>query len=267
MNKRFLIFCFLLVLVNLIGFSQSAADSLKIDIYSSDSINGIYIPKDLNDCFIQIDGFWNDSIKTKVQSWTENEFCGNAHLGFGMWMRNNWGLWSGSRLQVYFKDKGIYHPDDMSGIILTSYHRYLTGKDVELKKQIKEYKAYWKSTNAKQTSLRFEAKTIGNRKYTNIDTALLYTDSIIDIELIGYTKLPKKLNKFSNLSKLTIEDCPNLDFHKAFNSLANYQNLTELYLFDNRINDYPSNLGDLSRLKNYGYQEIVLQNYLLKLKK
>ncbi len=208
MNKRISILCFFLVLVNLSGFSQSGVDSLKIDIYSSDSINGIYIPKDLNDCFIQIDGFWNDSTKTKVQSWTENEFCGNAHFGFGMWMRNNWGLWSGSRLQVYFKDKGIYHPDDMSGIILTSYHRHLTGKKIELKKQIKQYKAYWKNTNSEQASLQFEAKTIGNKKYTNIDTALLYPDSIIDIELVGYTKLPRKLKRFNNLSKLTIENYP-----------------------------------------------------------
>ena len=79
MNKRISILCFVLVLVNLSGFSQSGADSLKIEIYSSDSINGIYIPKDLNDCFIQIDGLWNDSTETKVQSWTENEFCGNFH--------------------------------------------------------------------------------------------------------------------------------------------------------------------------------------------
>lgn len=41
------------------------------------------------------------------------------HFGIGMWVRNNWGLWSGkSRLLPYFKKKGITHPDNMSGVIL-----------------------------------------------------------------------------------------------------------------------------------------------------
>jgi hypothetical protein len=28
-----------------------------------DSMNGVYIPMNLNDCFKQIDGFWTDSVK------------------------------------------------------------------------------------------------------------------------------------------------------------------------------------------------------------
>ena len=42
---------------------------------------------------------------------------------------------------------GIYHPDDMSGIILDSYHRYLTGKEIKLEEQIKFYQDYWKKAN------------------------------------------------------------------------------------------------------------------------
>jgi len=108
-----------------------------------DSIDGIYIPTDLKDCFKQIDGFWVDSIKTQVREMTEDEFTSEAHFGFGMWMRNNWRLWGGSRLSKYFNDLGISHPDDMSGIILTSYHRYLSGKDIKLEEQISFYMAFW----------------------------------------------------------------------------------------------------------------------------
>lgn len=93
--------------------------------YTVDSINGIYIPKNLEDCFEQINSFWNYSTKIQVKTWEEKEFIGNVHLGFGMWIRNNWRLWGGSRLSKYFNEMGIYHPDDMSGIILVSYHRYL----------------------------------------------------------------------------------------------------------------------------------------------
>lgn len=112
--------------------------------FTTDSIGGVYIPKDIEDCFKQIDSFWNDSTKVKIKQWTEEEFSGRAHHGFGMWMRNNWQLWGGSRLSKYFNDLGIYHPDDMSGIILDSYHRYLLGKEIKLEEQIKFYQDYWK---------------------------------------------------------------------------------------------------------------------------
>jgi hypothetical protein len=115
--------------------------------FTTDSIRGVYIPKDLEDCLKQIDSFWVDSIKVKVKEWTEDEFGANAHFGFGMWMRNNWQLWGGSRLSKYFNDLGIYHPDDMSGIILDSYHRYLTSKDIKLEEQINFYQDYWKKAN------------------------------------------------------------------------------------------------------------------------
>ncbi|MGV8139374.1 MAG: DUF6794 domain-containing protein [Mangrovibacterium sp.] len=112
-----------------------------------DSIDGVYIPTDLNDCFKQIDSFWADSIKTQVRKMTEDEFTANAHFGIGLWMRNNWRFWGGSRLSKYFNVLGVFHPDDMSGIILTSYHRYLLGQDIKLEEQISYYKDYWKKNN------------------------------------------------------------------------------------------------------------------------
>jgi hypothetical protein len=109
-----------------------------------DSINGVYIPVDLNDCFNQINSFWTDSVKVQVREMNEEEFIGNSHFGIGLWMRNNWGLWGGSRLSKYFNLKGINHPDDMSGIILTSYYRQLTGQEIKLEDQIQYYQDYWK---------------------------------------------------------------------------------------------------------------------------
>ncbi len=117
---------------------------------TKDSINGIYIPIDLDDCFRQIDGFWADSIKTEVKKMSEDEFTVNTHFGMGMWMRNNWKLWGGSRLSKYFNDLGVFHPDDMSGIILTSYYRYLLKLDVKLEEQIKGYNDFWKENHQKK---------------------------------------------------------------------------------------------------------------------
>jgi hypothetical protein len=61
-------------------------------------------------------------------------------MSLGLWIRNNWGLWSGSRLQAYFRNLGINHPDSMSGVILVSYHRYLNKLDIQLDAQLAELK-------------------------------------------------------------------------------------------------------------------------------
>ena len=65
------------------------------------------------------------------------------HMSFGMWLRNNWGLWSGSKLRDVFFDLGIYHADDMSGIILDAAQNKLEGKDFNLTEQVNHYRKYW----------------------------------------------------------------------------------------------------------------------------
>jgi len=80
-----------------------------------------------------------------------------AHHGVGRFIRNKLELWSEyqkkkenrSPLVNWFNNKGIYHPDDISGIILTSFHRYLNGKKLKIKNQIKKYRDYWKKENPK----------------------------------------------------------------------------------------------------------------------
>ncbi|MBX7240236.1 MAG: hypothetical protein K1X92_00710 [Bacteroidia bacterium] len=125
---------------------------------AADSIEGIYIPRNLEDCFSQLDYYWDDTVKTGILMVTEEEFVGNMHIGTGMWLRNSWKLWSGSRLTEYFNYLGIHHPDDMSAIILASYHRYLSKKPVNLEEQIQFYQDYWKKTGAEEKKRLKKAK-------------------------------------------------------------------------------------------------------------
>lgn len=111
--------------------------------FITDTLDGEYIPKDLEDCIRQIDLWWSDSVKQEIKGWTEDKFLGTTHHGFGTGLRNGWQLWGGSRLSKYFNQLGINHPDDMSGIILTSYYRRLVGKDLDVAGQIEVYKRYW----------------------------------------------------------------------------------------------------------------------------
>ncbi len=95
---------------------------------TSESIKGVYIPKDLGECFIELDKLLKEVDKTEMQSLSNRDDMIRYHHGLGTWIRNNWGLWGGSRLQKYFTDKGIMHPDDMSSVVLSHYHDWLNGK-------------------------------------------------------------------------------------------------------------------------------------------
>ena len=103
-------------------------------------------PTTLEEAVFQLTKTLPDTTQQKVLSMTEDEFIGGSHFGLGMWIRNNWGLWRGGSLAKDFNNKGIFHPDDMSGIILTCYYRQLHNQDWELEKQIQYYQDYWKGT-------------------------------------------------------------------------------------------------------------------------
>jgi len=79
-----------------------------------------------------------------VKEWSEEKFTCSLHHSLGRWIRNNWKLWDEEgALYKWFKERGIEHADDMSGIILTSYYRSTHGLSIELDEQIEVYKKYW----------------------------------------------------------------------------------------------------------------------------
>lgn len=119
----------------------SLSCSVLFDSYKTE-IDGVYIPKNLDDAILEVDKFYSDSIKEEIMKMDEGDYLGEYHFGTGLWMRNNWNLWKGSRLSRFFIRKGVKHPDEMSSIILVSYHRKLTGKEIEFKDQVAQYKEY-----------------------------------------------------------------------------------------------------------------------------
>jgi hypothetical protein len=104
------------------------------------SLEDLPIPTNLDEA---IEALANQENIEFMQKCTEDEFLGHTHHGFGTGLRNGWGLWTGSVLAKWFNEKGIYHADDMSGIILTSCYRKGTGKDIDLEGQIKFYRDFW----------------------------------------------------------------------------------------------------------------------------
>ncbi len=110
-----------------------------------DSIAGIYIPVDLRECFVQLDKILEDSLKRELKALLNSSEMGKYHHGLGTWLRNSWGIWSGSRLQMYLLERGGNQPDDMSAMILEYYHDWLNDRHDRWQK--------WVTTNGKETLL------------------------------------------------------------------------------------------------------------------
>lgn len=93
----------------------------------AEKIGERYIPKDLGEAFLELDKELPEIDRKEMAALKTRNDMITYHHGLGTWLRNNWGLWGGSRLQKYFTDKGIGHPDDMSSIVLFYYWDWLKG--------------------------------------------------------------------------------------------------------------------------------------------
>lgn len=101
-------------------------------------------PHNLGEAAKALDYIITPEDKERFEGWSEEKFVCYLHHLLGRWIRNNWGLWNeDNKLHKWFKALGIWHADDMSGIILTTYYRKTHNMHMELGEQIKHYKKYW----------------------------------------------------------------------------------------------------------------------------
>jgi hypothetical protein len=133
----------LLIILLLITFS--AHGQLK------DNLKGK--PSTLEECYDHLDKIFDDTSKYTFKMFPEKIAVSRLHHGLGTWIRNEWGLWRNSNLKKYFENMGVFHPDDMSGIILTSYHRKLNKEEINLAGQIKYYQDFYKNTTVKNDTI------------------------------------------------------------------------------------------------------------------
>ena len=86
----------------------------------------ITLPKNLDEAVLYFQQNWTTSELDEFKKKPEEEAVTDLHSGTGRWIRNNWV--HGDRdtaLRSYFTSLGIYAPDDISSIILTTLHRTL----------------------------------------------------------------------------------------------------------------------------------------------
>lgn len=100
-------------------------------------------PTNLDQCFICLKDKLSSNDLKALATMPINELP-RLHSTLGRWMRNEWGLWTGSDLSKYFNDLGLTHADDMSGLIIKSFVRHLQGLPLDVEDQIKSYQEYWR---------------------------------------------------------------------------------------------------------------------------
>ena len=108
---------------------------------------GSYIPANLEDAHNYLLRHLPPEEIQRIRDMKSEDEMIDYHLGLGMGIRNGWSLWAGSRLSRHFNKLGVYHPDDMSGIILETFWCRLPDQPLRFDERIAYCQVYWAASN------------------------------------------------------------------------------------------------------------------------
>lgn len=102
-------------------------------------INGIYIPRDLDDAFKEIIALAPEDAILNFKGGEELVVAKKLHHGLGKWILMKWNLEEGSRYSHHLKQKGLSFPEDMVQFTIRAFHRHLNNVKLEEEILVKEY--------------------------------------------------------------------------------------------------------------------------------
>ncbi|WP_051229773.1 DUF6794 domain-containing protein [Psychroserpens burtonensis] len=160
-----------------------------------------YIPKNLKDAIEYLNCELSESDKTEFKNKEEDDAVTELHFGTGMGIRNGWELWKGkNQISRFFNSKGISHPDDISSIILTSFHRELNNKPIDLDSQIKYYKSYWENSRKELEEKEQNQIELSKKEFDNFEI----NESVkieFEINKQGKNVWAYRIQKYPNLNE------------------------------------------------------------------
>ncbi|NQZ76450.1 MAG: hypothetical protein HRT61_10120 [Ekhidna sp.] len=167
-----------------------------------------YKPKNLEECMAKLDLMLTETDKDTIRSMGEHDFATSQHFSLGLHIRNYWGLWKQKELYHFFDSLGVTHPDNMSGLILVSYHRHLTGRKIDLKGQIQELNAsiseYQQKIENYNDEIREHMKTYGIGDTVIIDFYLRKNMKYPQSYSVQHSQDPEVMLQHYNLTPLTM---------------------------------------------------------------
>lgn len=88
--------------------------------------SGIPVPKTVNEAISTLEKILSD----EDREYLLKNGAISMHHSLGRWIRNEWGLWTGSELkdELMNMNKGLNHPDDMSNYIIEEFIKYWNNK-------------------------------------------------------------------------------------------------------------------------------------------
>lgn len=101
-----------------------------------ESINGVYIPMDLEDAFSELSRLADPAGLALFKAAPEDSIRRNLHFGLGRWIMINWGLEEGSRISHYLRERGVSYPDDMVEVIIITWHRRLHNQPLRFEEEV-----------------------------------------------------------------------------------------------------------------------------------
>lgn len=97
-------------------------------------LNDIYVPKDLNDAFMEIKRLSDKRSIASFQGAAEDTVATKLYFSLGRWIVVNWGFHGGSRLSHWLKTNvGVSHPEDQAIFIIRTFHRSINKKPLNVK--------------------------------------------------------------------------------------------------------------------------------------
>ena len=143
-SRLFLMFLFSCFAIVLFGQSKPTKKGLSPEERYQKRItqaylDGVYIPKDLSDAFVQFNKLIEKPSQEKFKSVPEDIAVEKLYFSFGRWISYNYGFREGSRFSVYLNNLGIFHPEDMVKFVMTTYHRNLNKAKLDVKPLLEEF--------------------------------------------------------------------------------------------------------------------------------
>jgi hypothetical protein len=132
---------FLFLLLTAFGMAATAQTEAEYEAEYArriqlEMINDVYIPRDLDEAFVELGRLADPTGIEKFKAAPEEEISRKLHFGLGRWILINWGLEDGSRYSHFLREKGITTPDDMVRVTIVTWHRHLNGRPLDLDKEV-----------------------------------------------------------------------------------------------------------------------------------
>jgi len=96
------------------------------------------IPTTLAEAHVELERILPVETLAEIDAMESERDMRRYHLGLGMRIRNDWRLWAGGPLAKHMEALGFEHPDNMSGVILSTFWCKRHGEDFRLDERAEE---------------------------------------------------------------------------------------------------------------------------------